>query len=175
MKKIKNFWEGVADAFSFSMMLLALMMIVTILLAGCSTVPDVPARNRSDVVAALNSYRMAHDTQGVTTNPRLDALATERARHAWSYRNRRLADGHAGFNNAIDRSGIPGAWFGENLYSGSFSPTARETVDAWHNSEMHRKLMQRKTTDECSASEAYDGKQSVVALICVDKKEKGLL
>lgn len=52
-------------------MLVVVMMIFTILLAGCTTVPDVPARNRSDIVAALNSYRMVNVTQGVTTNPDL--------------------------------------------------------------------------------------------------------
>jgi len=176
MKKIRGFWEGVADAFSFSMMLIVVMMIMTLLLAGCSSAPSgMPTRNRSDVVAALNTYRIGHGLQGVTTNPRLDLLADERAQHAWRYRNGNLADGHSGFNSAVDRSGVPGAWFGENLYAGPFQPTAKETVNAWHASEPHKKMMQRRTTDECGAAETYDGKKSVVALLCVDKRVKDWL
>lgn len=172
MKKIKSFWEGVADAFSFSMMLIIVLMIFTLLLAGCAgpDVPDMPSRNRSDVISELNRYRIDRGLPAVTTNPKLDALADERARHAWPYRYKNLAKGHDWFGDAVSRSGAPGLWFGENLYSSGFSPTGRETINAWHNSDSHMRMMNRPTTDECSAAEAYDGKMSVVALICADRK-----
>jgi uncharacterized protein YkwD len=170
MKKLKSFWEGVADAFSFSMMLIVALMLLTLLLAGCtSAVIDAPAAsNRSDVIAELNRYRMGHDLEAVTTNPRVGELADHRARHAWQYRNSGLSKGHRLFNEDVIASGIPGKWYGENLYKGPVPSYAREMVQMWHDSPPHRRLMQRRTMDWCNAGQTNDGKQTVVALICVD-------
>jgi uncharacterized protein YkwD len=175
MKKLKGFWEGVADAFSFITTIIVLVMILIMLSACSSLPPDLPTRNRSDIVAELNQYRIARGLTGVTTNPKLDALANERARHAWQYRNGNLAKGHSGFGAAIDRISPPGLWFGENLYAGPHTPTARGAVQAWHDSDGHRRMMIRPTTDDCSAAETFDEKKSVVALICSDRKKGDML
>lgn len=175
MKKVQGFWEGVSDAFSFITTLLILLMIA-IMLAACGTTRfDTPTRMRSDIVAELNRYRIDRGLAGVTTNPRLDELADHRAHHAWPYRSGDLAKGHANFKRHIDQVRPQGLWFGENLYAGPYTPTARGAIQAWHDSDGHRLMMNRATTDECSAVEAYDGKRSVVALICADKKSEAWL
>ena len=175
MNKSKSFWEGVSDAFSFSTMLIIVLMLLTLMLAGCASVEQMPSRYRSDVVAELNRYRIDRGLTAVTTNPQLDALAAERARGAWPYRYKDLAKGHLGFQQAVNRSSAPGRWFGENLYSAGFSPSAREAVNAWHASHMHMLMINRKTSDDCSAAEAFDGKMSVVALICADRTSRDTL
>lgn len=174
MKKLKGFWEGVADAFSFSMMLIVALMIFTLLLAGCAapSAPNMPSRIRSDVVSELNKYRISRGLQAVDTNPRIDALASERARHAWPYRYKNLEQGHSYFQQMVNRSGAQGLWFGENLYAHHYSPTASAMISGWHTSYGHMKMMNRKTMDNCGAAEAYDGKMSVVALICADRKSR---
>lgn len=175
MKKLKGFWEGVADAFSFISTIIVLIMIL-IMLTACGTVqPETPTRMRSDIVAELNRYRIDRGLAAVTTNPRLDQLADRRAQHAWPYRSGDLAKGHSRFKNHIDTIRPPGLWFGENLYAGPYTPTARHAIQAWHDSYRHQLIMNRPTTDECSAVEAYDGKRSVVALICADRKSEAWL
>ncbi len=175
MKKLKSFWEGVADAFSFITTIIVLVMIA-IMLSACGTVsPGIPTRNRSDIVAELNRYRMDRGLVAVTTNPKLDALADARAKHAWPYRHRDLAKGHANFKAHIDSIRPPGLWFGENLYAPPYSPSAKASIQAWHDSDSHRLMMNRPTTDDCSAAEAYDGVKSVIALICADRKSEAWL
>lgn len=172
MKKIRGFWEGVADAFSFSMMLLVAMMVLTLLLAGCTTAPMVPVKNRSDVVAELNRYRSGNGLTMVTSQPSLGQLAAVRAVNAWPYRYGPLAKGHQRFEADVDASGIPGQWFGENLYSDDGQPTASDIIGGWHTSPSHKAMMRRPSTTECDAAEAFDGKRSVIALICMDKYNK---
>ena len=174
MKKSKSFWEGVADAFSFSMMLIVMLMIFTLLLAGCAAPvpPNMPTRIRSDVVSELNRYRIDHGMQAVTTHPRLDALADERSRHAWPYRYKNLKEGHSYFQQMVDRSGVQGVWFGENLFSHTVGTSPYVIIRAWDASPPHKRMMSRPTIESCGAAEAYDGKMSVVALICADKKSR---
>lgn len=174
MKKLKGFWEGVADAFSFSVMMIIALMIFTLLLAGCSAPvpPNMPTRIRSDVVSELNRYRINHGLQTVVTHPRLDALADERARHAWPYRYKNLKDGHAYLQQMVDRSGVQGVWFGENLYSHIVGSSSSFIIRAWDNSPPHKRVMVRPTIESCGAAEAYDGTMGVVALICADKKSR---
>jgi uncharacterized protein YkwD len=172
MKKLKGFWEGVADAFSFITTIIVLVMIAIMLSACSSLPPDYPTRSRSDVVAELNRYRIDRGLVAITTNPKMEDLAAARASNAWPYRNKDLRLGHSGFNSDVNRVRPPGRWFGENLYTAPFSPTAKESIWAWHNSESHRRMMSRPSMDDCSAAETYDGRQSVIALICADRKSE---
>ena len=170
MKKLKGFWEGVADAFSFISTIIVLLMIL-IMLTACGTVqPELPTRSRSDIVAELNRYRIDRGLSAVTTNPRLGILSEKRSQHAWQYRFKDLAKAHNNFQHDIDRVHPAGMWFGENLYSGPYTPTAKGAIQAWHDSDGHRRMMNRPTTDDCNAAETYDGVKSVVALICADRK-----
>ena len=174
MKKVKGFWEGVADAFSFSMMMIVMLMLLTLFLAGCAAPAiDAPAAsNRSDVIVELNRYRMARHLEAVVTNPRLGEFADHRARHAWQYRNGQLSKGHNYFASDVRASGLPGRWFGENLYAGPVPSSASEIVEMWHHSPPHRRLMQRGSMDWCNAGQTNDGKRTVVALICIDHKSE---
>ncbi len=170
MKKLKGFWEGVADAFSFISTIIVLLMIL-IMLTACGTVqPEQPTRMRSDIVAELNRYRIDRGLPAVTTNPRLDELAQQRAQQAWPYRYKNLAKGHDNFQRDINRVRPSGLWFGENLLAAPFTPTPKGAIQAWHDSDGHRRMMNRLTTDDCSAAETYDGQRSIIALICADRK-----
>ena len=178
MKKDNGFWEGIADAFSFSMMLLAAMMLLTLLLAGCSalpTAPSVPVKNRSDVVAELNRYRSNQGLRMVTSQPSLGQLASVRALNAWPYRYGPLTKGHQRFESDVDSSGIVGQWFGENLYSDNGQLAASDIISGWHTSPGHKAMMQRRSTTECDAAEANDGKRAVIALVCMDRYNKELI
>lgn len=154
---------------------LALCLVVVI--TGCSSVElaQIPTRIRADIIDELNRYRINQNLSAVGTNAKLDELAANRARHAWPYRYQDLKLGHAYFRYHIDIIRPQGLWFGENLYAGLFTPAARVSIQAWHDSDSHRRMMSRPTIDDCSAVEAYDGKQSVLALICADKTNSALL
>lgn len=172
MNRKRSFWEGVSDAFSFSVMLLIAFMLFTLLLAGCSAqrpLPDIPVRTRSDVVVELNRYRGGLGLPMVTTDKMLTALAWVRSRNAWPYRFGPLAAGHSHFEQDVDASGSPGRWFGENLYSDNGQPAASEIIWGWDGSPGHRAMMRRRSTTECSAAEAFDGKRAVIALVCMDR------
>ena len=177
MKKPQSFWEGVADAFSFILMVLAFAMIA-VLLSACSgpgmnrSVTSLPATSRSDVVSEMNRYRGDLGLQMVTTGNQLAPLAAYRARSAWAWRKGPLSKGHAYFEEDVNASGAPGVWFGENLYAVDGYPAASEVIAGWHTSPSHKALMRRPTTTECNAAQVTDGNRFLVALVCADRYNK---
>lgn len=154
------------------------ILIICLFIASCASQRDIsnyPTKLRTDVITALNDYRVSNNLPKITSNAELDDFAKRRAQHAWEFRKAKLSDGHSYFTQDVSDSRISGLWFGENLYSGPNDVSGASIVAAWDQSYTHKLLMNRKTLYYCSAAEAFDNDMIVVALICNDLQDKSLI
>jgi len=161
-------WQGFVDALTFIITFAALIMLGYLALtiearAGEETI----VKGRPDVIYEINLIRRKHGLLPVMETPMLDQFSQKRAAEAWPYRYKRLADGHKNFYTGIKTLRVRGGtWLGENLYTGPIMATGREVAIAWMNSPSHREVVLHLEAVSCSASEAMDDRQTVVALNC---------
>lgn len=161
-------WSAFVDALTFIITVAALAMLAYLALTSQARAgEETIVKGRPDVIYEVNVIRRKYGMPLVMETPFLDGFSRKRAAAAWPYRYRKLTDAHGGFYTLAKHTPYPpGVWLGENLYTGPIMATGREIVVAWMNSPSHRAVLLHNEAVACSASEAMDDMQVVVALNC---------